>query len=631
VTTWPAIVALSVALGQQPSDHTLTYYNARMALREGQPLESVKLWLLRNALESETGRVSAHDDDFRSVTWAALGELGVCPDGFPDDRDGAGLWPVALHNWVVRNMSRRARPKRPRVFDAFALGRQQRLFSIDDVLSAQELRTIRLSRTGCLRHRVALVRAGELPTAKIADRQVAARLLLYLLERSRETLDGSVVSGQSVIEARLFDIRLQLIALAEREARQDARERARRGRDIGMSRESVTAMRDDVPTFSFSDDSEPARILRAAVEWPVSEWMALSPERRLFLFDSAREYLDSPPELDTIALGIADLLIDASDGPGAEAWIARSVAGADPLIWSGSRGARLLALDVDSGFRDRAVIALFRGVSHLERGALSDALRALAYAIQHAPESREADRVLALSRRWLSYVASQFAITDDLLVTLKELLPRRDYSSILEDLMWRAAFRADQASFERGFLGQSGRGALERRVDTLRPLAAGDVGRFTRIIRNGLVDSPSETLRFLGQLVERLELEDADVRAAHRPTLEQLQRLLAPMARGEDGSSSRARTAGRLAERCQAILEGLGGLGPDASALDRARSLDPTGEVYAGSVRLAPSDPLPWPFSIEEVPAPSIFSPIDLIPREKTVDDTLIFAWDIGG
>ena len=60
-----------------PTDHDLVYYNARMALREGHSLEVIKLWLLRNALESETGRISRHDMDFRSVTWAALGEAGI--------------------------------------------------------------------------------------------------------------------------------------------------------------------------------------------------------------------------------------------------------------------------------------------------------------------------------------------------------------------------------------------------------------------------------------------------------------------------------------------------------------------------------------------------------------------------
>ena len=82
--------------------------------------------------------------------------------------------------------------------------------------------------------------------------------------------------GRAAIEARLFDVDLQLVAMAAQEARQDARQRAHRGREIGLSRESVTTMTEDDRSATL-EDSEPARILRACVAWPASEWMALSP------------------------------------------------------------------------------------------------------------------------------------------------------------------------------------------------------------------------------------------------------------------------------------------------------------------------------------------------------------------
>ena len=85
-------------------------------------------------------------------------------------------------------------------------------------------------------------------------------------------------------------------------------------------------------------------------------------------------------------------------------------------------------------------------------------------------------------------------------------------------------------------------------------------------------------------------------------------------------------------ERTQAILEGLGGLGLDASARDRARALAPGSTVFAGSVRLAPGDPLPWPFSGPEPSAPSIFEPIQLVLQEWTGEDgALVFGWSIEG
>jgi hypothetical protein len=625
---WWAMLAWG---GEEPSEHTVIYYNARMALREGESQEAVKLWLLRNALEAQTGTVSPHDADFRSVTWAALGDEGICQDGYPIDEDGAGLWPLALHNWVVRNMSRRTPPKRPRPFDAFELGRQQRFVTLGDVLSAEELRTVHLFRGRCLRARLLLVSTGEAVNADLSDRQVAARFLRYLLVRARATLATDHVRGQAAIEARLFDIDLQLTAMAAREAKQEARRRARRGREIGMSRASVTEMTEDAPEYTFSEGSEAAAILRASVSWPASEWMALSPERRLFLFGHARRFGGDPAALDNIALGIVDELTERRLGEQVQTWIAQVQTEDTEVIWGGDRGQRLLTLDRESGFQERSVIALHRGVHSLQEGDLPSALRSLAYALQFAPESKAADSVQSLSRRWMSYVAAQFAITDDLLVTLQELVPRRDYAIVLEDLMWRAAFHADRASFERGVHNQLGGDALERRIALLQPLAAGDVARFTGLVGKGLQSAPSETLRFVDQMLQRLELEDADVRKMHVRTLASLRKMLVPLA-SEEGAGGRGRTAAALVQRLQAILEGVGDLGPDATVRDSARSMAPTSEVFAGSVRLAPSDPLPWPFPDSEVGAPSIFMPIELTPEEWRTDaGEWVFGWSIGG
>lgn len=634
------------AAGQdQPTDQTLVYYNARLALREGRSVEAVKLWLLRNSIEDSgadkrRGRVSVHDADFHSVTWAALGDLGLCQDGHARDDEGAGLWPLALHNWVVKNMGRRKAARRPRPFDAFQLGRQQRLVSIGDVLSAQELSTVQLSRGRCLGPRLALLRAGESVTADLGDRQVAARLLRHLLERGRETLVHERVAGWAAVEARLFDLDLQLTALADRQARLDAGERSRRGRQVGLSDASIDAMAHDAPVSTLDPGSEAARVLRECVGWPVSEWMALSDDRRRFLFHHAQAQGGDPDRLDRLALGIIDRLIADGEGGQVEQWIALRVSDdgtaedtqAQEGIWSGERGRALLALDREAGFDQRAVIALHRGVDHLERGQLADALRSLAFALQLAPESGASDDIASLSRRWLSYVAAQFEISDDLLVTLRELLPRRDYAIVLEDLMWRATFRADRSSFDRGVRNQQGRGALERRLDLLQPLASGDVTAFSARVEAGLATSPSETLRFLDQLVQRLELEDADVRRAQLPMLERVRVLLLPLASDGGSGGARGRSADALADRCQAIIEGLGGLGADASARDRAQSLGPQGEVFAGSVRLAPVDPLPWPFRASQPPAPSVFTPLELTPVEwRQASGELVFGWRVGG
>jgi hypothetical protein len=622
------LLGLGMALAEPPSDQTLVYYNARIALREGKAEEALRLWLLRNAIESQTGVVSAHDADFRSVTWAALGDAGICQDGHRTDEDGAGLWPLALHNWVVRNMGRRPPPLPANPFKAFDLSRQQRFISVNDVLDSNELEAVRFFQGPCMLANTALIRAGERPDAALSDRQVTARLLRNLLEQARLSLKEGQVRGRAAIEARLFDLDLQLTELAAREARQKELEDLRRGRASGMLRGSLDAIREEAPVTTLGPDTEAARILQACVDWPVSEWMALSPDRRIFLFDHAREQVDAPEKLDAIALGVLDQLIDAQEGAQAERWIARY--SAKQTIWSGERGAALLALDDESGFSERGVVALHRGLYQLETGDMTESLRSLAYALRYAQESRDADALENLSLRWVSYVASQFEINDALMLTLKELVPRREYSLLLEDLLWRAALRADTSSFERGQRYQVRGNAMERRLWMLEPIAQGELSTFERQIRKGLKDNPNETLQFLERLLQRLELEDAQVRTLHIPTLLTIIDSLAPLMEG-DPRGRAPRKAAELADRSQAILEGLGAMEPNASDGQRGHTLGPDGEVYAGSVRLAPSDPVPWPFPLIKASAPSAFEPLDLTPVEWQQDGEMVFGWEISG
>lgn len=621
----------SLAPSAPPTEADLVYLNARLALREDRPDAALKLWLLRNALENQSGRVSIYDADFHSVTWAALGELGLCQDGHPKDAAGAGLWPLALHNTFVRTMGREPRSARPRPFESFEVNKQTRFVAIGDVLGSAELATVRFDRGRCYGPRLAAIRAGELPNARLSDRQVAARVLLSLLTRATGTLRAEQTRGHAVIAARRFDLLLKLAELAAREARQRARDEATRARQLGLSREIAEAMRAEAPTSTLPPDSEAAQILRDCMSWPVSEWMALSPERRLFMFDYAVSFGGSPEAAHTIALGVLDELIAARDGAGASLWIPRASAGMSPqIIWDGPRGEALLSLDDDAGFTERAVISLHRGVAHLERGEIPEALQSFALALKLAPESSASEALTPLSLRWLNHVSAQYQLNADLLAALEALVPRRELSVLIEDMMWRAAFRADEASFTRGEARLEGRGAAQRRLDLLTPLASGDVKRFMAGLRGGLASSPSETLRFIEQLIERLELEDPEVRAAQARTLEAVRVLLMTWPWDEETAARQARAVEALLARSQAILEGLGPLGVDAAVSDRARALSPDAEVYGGAVRLAPADPLPWPFRALAVTAPSVFTPLQLTPVEwPDGAGGLVLGWEI--
>ncbi len=625
------LVAL-LALGRDdgaPDDQTLVFYNARLALAERRPADALKLWLMRNTIASNRDDPGLHTADFRSVVWTALGDLGLCPDGFPKDDEGAGLWPLAFHNWVVRNMGLGTPASRAPPFDSFNVSLQQRFVSLSDVLAAPELRSVQFFRTSCLMPRMMMLGINGRPWLDLKDRLNVGRLLRHLLRLSRTTLDDAKVRNRAVIEARIFDLDLVLADLAARAARKQARSSGRQARSLGVSAAGAKDLEAAEEPLHFSADSEEAKILLDSLGWTPKEWLDVSPERRLFLFAQARRLSPDAPELEPLQLGMIDALLEQKKGAEVERWLG-FFGGDSPArrltITAGERGQKLLGLDRESGFRERSVIALHRGVAFLEAGDLDEALRSFAFAMQHADDSRESSTTLGLARRWLSYVLSRHETSDELLATLAALVPRQDYNVVIEDLVWRAALRADLTSFRACVRRAKTGGAFDARVERLRPLAEGKLGELAQKLREGLQSEAHATLRVIRQLLEKLEAEDGEVRVAHRQTLGLLGEILGDAAR-PGAQKSVARHAEELLDRTQALLEGLGDHeGPSASA----RALSPSSETFAGSIRLAPADALPWPFAVPEPNAPSAFVPLKVVPvHTRKADGSLRFAWRV--
>ncbi len=609
------------AVPEPPSAPTLAYYNARVALREKRSTETLKLWLVRNALKSTTGEVSRHDADFRSLAWVAAGDRGICQDGVGLDEDGVGLWPLALHNWFIRNMRRGAPTERPAPFGAFQVPQQQRFISLKDVLSREELETVRFYRTNCFRMRDVLVGAGHSAFSDPTDRKIQTKALTFLLSTALESLDKTRVEGMSTISARLLDIRLKRMDIVQRRAKRDYRRKRRQIKELGASIE---------PPRDIAKSKEIIKLLSVTSGWQVSDWMALEPARRLYLYDWVRRSAESGSEPQAVELDLIDRHTEDRNGKELAAWIA--FAGTSPAakqaIWSGARGQRLLGLEKDTGFRERATIALHRGVDGVGSGRLPDALRSFAYALHFASESKDGEQIRRLSLRWLSFVARSFEVDHELLTMLVTLVPRGDLSKVLEDLSWQAALSADLTSFDRTVAAYRGRGALRRRVSQLRPLAQGNIGKFVTQIRDEFEESPHVTLRFIRRYLERLETQTAEVRSNHSDSLRDLREILVKQAAVLGGGLSR--NADKLEAHCTALLEGLPQAAPQDSARDRARALAPSTEVFAGSIRLAPTDPLPWPFEIPSIRAPSVFKPLRITPIEWPSEEGLVMGWKLG-
>ena len=610
------------------SNQTLIFYNARLAGREKHPNEVLKLWLLHNSVAELLREPPVHEPDFLSSTWVALGDSGLCPDGLIDDEAGAGLWPLALRNWLVRNLTAQPPGDPMSPFDAFEVGKQQRLVSMQDTLSARELQTVSFFRTACWwPWNEMWDEVPGLPDLK--DRIGVAKLMRQLLRRSRSTLAKDKVVQREVIEARIFDIDLLLTELKARQARRLARATQRRAKALGVAQ----ATGEPAP-LPYSPSSEEGKLLRGSLRWSTQAWLGLTPERRLFLFSKAKPFSDDAAGLARLQLSLLDANLARRSGDEVEQWVASFTAGngavARHQVFDGERGRRLLELDPTTGFRERAVISLHRGVGFLEVGALEESLRSFAYALAHAGESREEDALHSLSRRWLSYVLSRHETTDGLIATLRALVPRNDYNAVIEDLVWRAAFTADAKSFELCARSTRGNGALDQRIARLRPLASGKLTPFGTELRQALADESFSALRFVRQLLERLEAEGGDVRKAQAPTLALVAKLLSAVAaNAESGGAAQQRTANELLGRAQAVLDGLADLGPDSQAR-LPRDLAPSNETFAGSIRLAPSDPLPWPFAVDDAPAPSAFTRLELVPMEwRDAKGELVMGWRI--
>lgn len=635
-----------------PLPQTQVYYNARIALRDGRPHDVLRLWLLRNALARQ-GEVPAHDGDFRSAVWVALAAAGLCFDGVPDDddADGANLWPLALHNWLVRSTSKQPPPEEPNTFSSFSAGFQQRRFSLYDVLSVEELRAARFTRGFCLRPYLTLPTLDTLHWLDLEDRLSVGITMRDLLERSRRTLRRDRVRGDAVLETRLFDLDLALGRLARAAVRRETGLLGQIARTTGVSEAALTLLREE--RLEAVRKGEYTELLRRALAWDELDWFSLSEARRVSLFRESLEthghVVEVQPELRRAFLQNVDALITRERGTELEQWLGflarppstsgekmadAPEAAREPTldlelvraVALGERGERLLALTPAQGFREGAAVALWRGTDALERGELLSAMRAFALAMRRAEESRAGDATHRLAKRWFAYVLAQHQADEESLALLREFVPPLERNELLEVLLWRAAFHADEASFTRVAASARRGGALDQRIGQLAHLARGDAGAMWRQVREDAKDNPHHVYRFVKQLTEELATEPLDVRARNQTTLRLAKELLLEIAAGADRGL--AKRVHEQLERMQTLLDGIALY--DESAEGRARAAAPGAEAYAGSLRLAPADPLPWPFVYPTVQPPSPFAPLQLTPLEWLDDEgARVFGWYI--
>lgn len=635
---------------KEPAPQDVVFWNARLALRDHRQQDVLRLWLLRNALAS-ADVAPTHDADFRSVVWVALGETGFCTDGFIEDDAGAGLWPLAIHNWLLKNIARQ-NPSQPAPWPSFEASMQQRWFSLNDTLSLEELKTARFFRADCLVQYRMLPRLPSLHWIDMEDRLSVGIMMRDLIDLAGDTLHTDKVSGTALLATRRFDLEAALTKMTAARVNTDTNLAAQLLRAAGVS-EGGTQMLRAQRLGDFRTSSESA-LWRAALTWPPSEWLSLSRQRRLSLFADATATMTDTDAKGRVILTLIDALLDRGgpgDGAEVESWLGfhdpRAVAAlpAAPTTTAAAptsaaattthldfvaevalsaRGERLLGLEPTTGFRERSAIALHRGVQFLKDGDTLQALRSFAFALAHAEDSRDAEGVHRLAQRWLAFVLSQYQSTDEVLSILERFVPATDFNTVVEVLVWRAAFHADRASFDRVSASVKKAGSLTRTVGQLRPLADGDVGKMWNELIAAAGPEQAGLGRFVERFVEQLSLEPLDVRANNKASLEAALQVIDSL--DKTAGSSLKKKLNLVKQRTQALLDGIGQYDDSVRGRVEAGAVDR--EAYAGSVRLAPADPLPWPFTAPRVTPPNPFAPLILTPEEwRPEGGDLIYGW----
>lgn len=633
----------------------LAFINARLALRDGRPQDVLRLWLLRNALAS-AGHAPVHDGDFRSIVWAALGEQGYCADGFIEDSvvdngfAGAGLWPLSVHNWLLKNVAKPP-PSQPEPWSSLRGGVVQRQVSLHDVLSGEELQSVRFFRASCFMPFTQQLRVadatGSLSWVDMEDRLSVGFMMRDLLVIAETRLAFDKVEGRALLATRRFDLEAALTKMQATRARQQQSLVDQMLRAAGVSPGGRFAVQQQSEAQLAA--STKTALWNKARTWPTSEWLSLSSARRLSLWAE----IDKAEKDEALRARVITSMIDgllARRGPGdgreLQSWL--GFAGryktlpkdadvdarfGDPdrtallaSITDGERGEALLALDPQTGFRERAAIALHRGVKFLADGDVLAALRSFATALSTSADGSNAEVVHGLSRRWLAFVLSQYTTTDEVLGVIDRFVPTIDYAAVVETLVWRAAFHGDTDAAARiAAQAKAKKSAAVLKLSTqLQPLTNGDPAALMTSVNDGRSDAA--VARFAEQLLDHLALEPIDVRHNQRRTLELLLEVLEPQV--ERASPSQRKRLEKVTARAQALRDTVGAY--DDSLAGRLDQADPDTAAYAGSVRLAPADPLPWPFAPAVPTPPNPFAPIKLVPVEwKQPDGSLLYAWSL--
>lgn len=519
------------------------------------------------------------------MLWAAAGQAGVCPSGFPTDDDAAGLWGLGLHNYLLR--ANRMRPAPDDGFFAglssFERGQQALRFTSFSRPSRSGLAHLKMIRTGCQSDELLPVPFSVLSElAGRSRRKAIAESLFTILTSAREAVRVDWVSGLGILDARLLDLWTWI-----QEERED-------GEESTPSKQG------------FEQLSERVLML------PVADWAQLVPDRALRIYDAAEGKL-SPDRQKEVLFALLAKAIERQDGLFAERVLGRFDGPREALrqeVQEPEWLSQFANLDTADRFSGRAFFHFRRGLIFEQTGNAEGALRSFAFALQTAGDSNVLqETVTRQSLQWVSYILSRYEADQNVLRVLRQVLPREHYQPVWTELVWAALFQLDRKTFELLMANRSGRGRVSADLRKFTPYVSGRSTEFWREIRRLFRSQSGQAVRLAAAYVTALERQSYDVRLKHREALRQFRSLLE-----EWGDANGSRRAASQLQRSAAVLQQIDAIEATfpTRAPERAQNLNPDAVLSAGAVRLPPAADLAWPFAREPEEEADVFTPIGL-------------------
>ncbi len=570
--------------------------------------------------ENVSSRLLAFSSEFRSLAWGLVGEVGACPTELGQDEGAAGLWPIAVHNHILRTYRRRA-PRKPPFFGglrSFERGRQARELRFDSLPALSELKHLKIKSGTCGAHDLMPIPYTSLAKSRGRERRMAlSQSLIETLREGRRTLNEKQVRGKEIVDARLVD-------LWTWQERQEAEERERAGSQRGASgspekrgtrRRSAEQLQVEEDLFQLSAAAwQQIEIERALRVYDVLEARLSLEKQRAILFALVNRSLQADDGL------LLTRVLGRFDGPRS---IFRGALHEEPLKGS------ILSLDISSGFRERGYFSFHQALEHERSDRIEAALRSFAFALRQAADSeRQTEKVTSYSLQWVSYILSQYQVDGSMIRVLRQVLPREHYAPVWRELVWSAIFQLDAKAFDLLMQSRAGRGRASAELRKFRSYTQGKASLFLREMSGLLRNQPSQAQRLLAHFVENLERQSYEVRLRHRSTLRGILVLL------ERTAQNARRRQLRMSDETRTRIESIEAGFPESTNLIE-RDLSADAALSAGAIRLPPESSLPWPFQREVPLEADVFGPIGFrVLGQRSVDEpntgeTMDLVWTL--